>query len=607
MGNSSSTSNKSAKKEFENFYELVDYIATNYILTMDFKSLTKLSEREYCDKLVVLTSDIINKNFTDLEVTYLMDRVENGVQTSQPESPVPSSNKPPESQVPNSNKPPDSPVPNSNKPPDSPVPNSNKPPDSPVPSSNKPPDSPVPSSNKPPDSPVPNSNKPPDSPVPNSNKPPDSPVPDSYKPAEQLNSQQESYVPSTPIPPESVRTKTENLMFVDKTKLDSVSKDKKKYKCIGIAKYYVKIAHVFAAIVTTISPVFRYKDAESGKMVETGFLDKDKIPKNVSRNLYKLNICDNRINSLKRGHKYVKAGDKDAVVYPKICSFNYNKNGILKTLSDEPGIKELAQLYYDDKYNYTDGTFSGMSTETEAQYYSDLKEFYIAFTGEESMPPTIKTFGDIKLRDYNTRPGCKLESGEKTPLYNKLYYVSRDDDLFKEYGSNIKSMIQDAADKQQELLSVIDKLFFIEPGDNKVRIHPKLTDQILKMVVLKTRKIIMELYIKCESDYVNGLKIYEAIVESKIRQTTQSQIVTLQKEANKKIDDTMNLTTSLESPTRAVQPLKPAPKSEKNIQPPPPSYNKGVTRDIQPTSYNQEDMFLSESRQAAQAAGTKRR
>ena len=86
MGNSSSTSNKSAKKEFENFYELIDYIATNYILTMDFKSLTKLSEREYCDKLVVLTSDIINKNFTDLEVTYLMDRVENGVQTSrQPE------------------------------------------------------------------------------------------------------------------------------------------------------------------------------------------------------------------------------------------------------------------------------------------------------------------------------------------------------------------------------------------------------------------------------------------------------------------------------------------------------------------------------------------
>jgi hypothetical protein len=422
---------------------------------------------------------------------------------------------------------------------------------------------------------------------------------------------QESYVPSTPIPPELIRTKTEKLMFIDKTKQENLSKDKKKYKCIGIAKYYVKIAHVFAAIVTTISPVFRYKDAESGKMVETGFLDKDKIPKNVSRNLYKLNICDNRINSLKRGHKYVKAGDKNAVVYPKICSFNYNKNGILKTLSDEPGIKELAQLYYDDKYSYTDGTFSGMSTETEAQYLSDLKQFYTAFTGEESMPPTIRSFSDIKLRDYNTKPGCKLEKGERTPLYGKIYSISRDDELFKEYGTNIKSMIQDAANKQQELLSVIDKLFYIESGEDntsKVRIHPKLTDETLKLVVAKTRKIIMELYIKCESDYVNGLKIYEAIVESKIRQTTQNQIITLQKEAAQKIEDTMSLTNSLETPARAIQPPEPTPKSEKNIQPPPSYAPKSSDIPAARGSRNQEDVDLSEpdSRVAAQAAGTRK-
>ena len=532
MGNSSSTSNKSAKKEFENFYELIDYIATNYILTMDFKSLTKLSEREYCDKLVILSSDIINKNFTELEVTYLLDRVQNGVQT-RPSEPLK-----PESQS-----------------------------------------EPL----------KPESVKPP-SPAPNSNKP--------------EGSEEE---PSTPIPPELIQTKTEKLTFADKTKLENLSKNKKKYKCIGIAKYYVKIAHVFAAIVTTISPVFRYKDAESGKMVETGFLDKDKIPKNVPRNLYKLNICDNRINSLKRGRKYVKAGDKDAVIYPKICSFNYNKNGILKTLSDEPGIKELAQLYYDDKYSYTDGTFSGMSPETEAQYFSDLKQFYTAFTGEEIMPPTIRTFSDIKLRDYNTKPGCKLEKGERAPLYNKIYSISRDDELFKEYGRNIKSMIQDAANKQQELLSVLDKLFYIEPGGentSNVRIHPKLTDDILKMVVVKTRKIIMELYIKCESDYVNGLKIYEAIVESKIKQTTQNQINSLQKEAAKKIEDTMNLTNSLETPT---QPPEPTPKSEKNIQPVPSQAPKTSARALQPSPHREENMEPADTRMAAtQAAGTRK-
>jgi hypothetical protein len=84
MGNSSSTnSNKNiptdSKKDFENFYEIIDYIATYYILTMDFKSLTKLSQKEYCDNLVILTSTIISQNFNDLEVTYLAQRIKDGI------------------------------------------------------------------------------------------------------------------------------------------------------------------------------------------------------------------------------------------------------------------------------------------------------------------------------------------------------------------------------------------------------------------------------------------------------------------------------------------------------------------------------------------------
>ena len=79
MGNSaSSNSNKSAEKEFGNFYDIIDYIATYYILTMDFKSLSKLCEKEYCDKLVVLTSDIIKRYFNDMEITYLAQRIKDG-------------------------------------------------------------------------------------------------------------------------------------------------------------------------------------------------------------------------------------------------------------------------------------------------------------------------------------------------------------------------------------------------------------------------------------------------------------------------------------------------------------------------------------------------
>jgi hypothetical protein len=75
MGNAGSTnSEKTNKKEFDNFYDIIDYIATYYILTMDFKSLSKLSEKEYCDKMVILTSKIIEQNLTPLEITYLSQK-----------------------------------------------------------------------------------------------------------------------------------------------------------------------------------------------------------------------------------------------------------------------------------------------------------------------------------------------------------------------------------------------------------------------------------------------------------------------------------------------------------------------------------------------------
>ncbi len=76
------SSNKPAEKEFNNFYDIVDYIASYYILTMDFKSLSKLSEKEYCDKLVILTSDIIERYLTDTDVTFLAQRIKNDVEVN---------------------------------------------------------------------------------------------------------------------------------------------------------------------------------------------------------------------------------------------------------------------------------------------------------------------------------------------------------------------------------------------------------------------------------------------------------------------------------------------------------------------------------------------
>ena len=427
MGNFISSNSNSkisipADKKFGNFYEIIDYIATYYILTMDFKSMENLAQKDYCDKLVVLTSDIINKHFSDLEVTYLEQRMKKGVE-------------------------------------------------------------------------------------------------------------------------ENITTK-DKIIFLNKDQLEDldIQNDKqksirKKRVCIGIAKFYVKIAHIFAAIVMTINPIYTYKDNE-GNTVKIGLLEKDKIPKNVAKKLYKMNICDSRIRALNRGEIYENVPDMSANVHPKVCDMNINKDGTVKNLSDEPGIKELMQLYLDDNYDYSTGVFLGMSDETAKEFQKDLKLFYTTFTGNENMPPEIKKFSDIKLRDYRSNPGC---SGSD-PFFKFNYNMKKQDKLFVEYANNIKFMIERASDKQSELLFVINELFsfVMDPytQKKKIRINPKLTDESLQVAIQKTRKIIVDLYVGCEQDYLKGIKIYEAIVESKIIETTQKQIQNLEKKASELIYET---------------------------------------------------------------------
>jgi hypothetical protein len=435
MGNSySSTTNKPDNK-FENFYDIIDYIATDYILTMDFKNLSKLSEKAYCDKLVVLTSDIIERYFNDMEITFLAQRIKNGVDVND--------------------------------------------------------------------------------------------------------------------------LKKENVTFIYKDNLENIdiSNDeqksiKKKRVCIGIAKFYVKIAHIFAAIVMTINPVYTYKDT-TGQTIKSSLLEKDKIPKNVNRKLYKLNICDNRIRALKKGET-INELTGDVTLQPRICDINTLNNGLDKTLEDEPGITELLRIYLDDNYDYSNGTFTGMSENTKTQFLKDLKLFYTAFTGNENMPDSIQKFSDIKLKDYSKNPSCQLPN----PTLKNKYTINKKEQLFVKYADNIKIMIQNAANNQYKLLSIINKLFTYvnDPYSNKrvIRVNPKLTDDNLQKEVQNTRRFIVDLYVKCENDYVNGVKLFEAIVESKIIETTQKQIKTLIKQANQIIEETKKESPPIKEPKPIV-------------------------------------------------------
>lgn len=368
----------SSEPSKESLLERLDYIASHYILTMDFESLKKLHTKEYCNKLVIITRDIFDKYFSELDI-------------------------------------------------------------------------------------------------------------------EQVSKD---------------RLKEDDILLYfnkkDLTFIEESNKDKKLLLCQKLAVFYVKIAHLFSVISSTINPDYVYT-SRSGNLEKRKFSEKEKM--------LKTNLCGKRINALKNQGSF--------------CYFNLNENGDALSLDDEPGIPELIQLYYDDNFDFKTGKFLEMSKISKEQFLKDLHEFYKEFTGESVVPSHVTKFSDIKLKNYsNFLPSCKKNKTEDLDIAKRTH------ESLIEYAKNLKQMISSAKIKQEQLLQIINKIFISVVDENNrqfIRIHPRLTERDLQRLIEEARTIIVELYLKCESDFTKGIQLYEAIVESQILKTTQMQIHNLQK------------------------------------------------------------------------------
>ena len=200
MGNLTSNTNDeetSNNLKPKSISRIMDYIATYYILTMDFKSLRKLYDKEYCDKLVILTSDIIERYFTDLEITYLAQRIKGRSKNKSK-----SKNKGKSKNININNE-------------------------------------------------------------------------AGVGEGEEGVGEGEEGGEEEGVGEEANKLETDKIIFFEKEDLnrfDIQNSIKKKRICLEIAKFYVKIAHIFASIVTTINPIYVYKDTE-GKTVRASLYE----------------------------------------------------------------------------------------------------------------------------------------------------------------------------------------------------------------------------------------------------------------------------------------------------------------------------------------------
>ena len=346
-----------------------------------------------------------------------------------------------------------------------------------------------------------------------------------------------------------------------------VDAQQKKKMCIDIAKYYVKIAHLFAAIITTLNPVFSWRSSASSSRallrphvvdekqdikLTTTLEDKHYISEMAQDiKVENLNFCNSRISDLMDmeeitnlidGKNIILDGREDVStikIKTNLCSSNLNNNtegySRKKTVYDLPGFAELSRLYY-DRYNASKGRFDRMSASSEGEKKRNIALLYTLFTGDKNPPKDIKSFKDIPLHSFSDDIECEnIDS-----IFNKTYMGTTKDKLFVDYVDMVKKMIYNSNMIRNSLLEIIDNIFILnnesfdvqdatnDGTKEKYIIDPSLTYDELDRTIAEARKIILKLYISCERDFLSTLKIFQAIIETQILETTKRQVKELE-------------------------------------------------------------------------------
>ena len=316
------------------------------------------------------------------------------------------------------------------------------------------------------------------------------------------------------------------------------SKEVKTKMCVNIAKYYVKIAHLFAAIMTTLNPVFSWKtsassrraitksaenvdndeniegvdvdiDTDAMEVVEGGEGEKGEKgekhenppeiqystlqEKHEISNMAKdvkvenLNFCNSRISdlmdmdevsSLMDGTSAITGTDGESVIKikPRLCSSSLNNNN---------------EGYKRQKSVYDLPGFAELSRLYFDRYNSSKKRFdRMSKESENEKKRNVALL--YTLFTGNKNPPKDIKSFRDIPLHsfadtiecdnpnsalNMTYIGTTKDKLFVEYVEQIKKMIYQSNMIRNSLLEIIDRVFVPvrDGGDVDTETKPKFT------------------------------------------------------------------------------------------------------------------------------------
>ena len=369
-----------------------------------------------------------------------------------------------------------------------------------------------------------------------------------------FNGKEISYIKSQIYGDDIVKSEIKDeLKYVLKDQIENLDIKNNKTKlsaCKSIAKFYIKLANIWYAIVSTINPPdsnnFKkqpesmiYDDSiklipresvgsnnDSIKLIPRESVGSNKDPRMVMRTYpmqgggeiregnfnQNINFCDNRINILNSVLKETDDGYK--LNRNKLCKFkSYN-------LMKEPGIPELENLYFDE-YDTETGNLTKMSKKSRLMYERDLKIFYRELVGK-SFPKSVKRFSDINVNNIDKLEECEKDyNNDLNQTLNENILLDKSnvsEEIFKKYGRTFNKLIVNSKLRRNQLVKIIDKLFISNniPSTNNIEIiiNPNLTSKMLDKLIDNARNIIINIYINCNKDFKEVNKIYDIIINN---------------------------------------------------------------------------------------------
>ena len=293
-----------------------------------------------------------------------------------------------------------------------------------------------------------------------------------------------------------------------------IEKEKKQKLCIEISKFYVKVAHIFATIIKTLNPVFKDKNG----MIRSYF-NKNRENNNEETLIFK-GICDKRYNYL---------------LFDILDKFNDDKNIILKksTICDSKydtdvlnniGIQVLKYLYSNNNEYENDvlKKFETLYKNNKNDSIKDydiendrLKEFFLDTDSEYKNNKNNKNNNDFKFNHekFDNKINLPNKNAEICSKIVDDIILDNEDEGIRKYINHLNFMLTRIKEHKIKLINILNNEIFIKKNKSYV-INKDLTYDKLNNITEYVRKIIINLYLTCEEDYLNALKILEYIIEN---------------------------------------------------------------------------------------------